>query len=339
MSRPKVYVVILNWMDGEATMACLDALSASRYANLRAVVVDNGSTNGSVDRLAQFDSIDLIRNGRNLGFTGGVNVGLRHAVAQGADYVWILNSDATVQPDVLDRLIDVAESDPRIGLVSPVFHDPDAPATPEFCVARFDPAARYATQTANAAEAADWQRNHSDQILLLGTALLVRRALIDAIGGLDERFFAYVEDVDYCLRSLQAGFQNVAVPDAVVYHKFKQPVASPASCPPYLHYFITRNYLLLWKKLPGPALLRKAFVWFLRQRLIQIERMSGQPAAIEALLAGLWDGALGVSGPYDPKRRMPWPLRAILVRFSGQLIRLLDGRLPFGRTTQLTAAP
>jgi hypothetical protein len=93
---------------------------------------------------------------------------------------------------------------------------------------------------------------------------------------------------------------------------------------------MSRNYILLWKKQPGPALLRKAAVWFLRQRLTQIERMPGQPAAVDALLAGLWDGMLGVCGPYRPTRRMPWPLRSLLRRYPAAWIRLLDGRLPFG---------
>jgi GT2 family glycosyltransferase len=330
MAFPLVCVIILNWKDSEATFACLRALAGTGYPNLCTVVVDNGSTDGSVETLARMDSVNLIRNGRNLGFTGGVNVGLRHAVSKGADYVWMLNSDATVQPDVLGKLVAAAESDPRIGLVSPVFHDPDVPDVPEFCLGRFDPAARYATQTADVAQAKEWQANHPDQVLLLGTALLVRRSLIEAIGGLDEGFFAYVEDVDYCLRSLKAGFRNVAVPDAVVYHKFKQPVTDPAACPPYLHYFMSRNYLLLWKKLPGSPLLQKAAVWFLRQRLVQLDRMRDQPAAVDALLAGLWDGVRGRTGPYDPGRRMPWPVRVLLERHPGALIRLLDGKLPFG---------
>jgi hypothetical protein len=94
---------------------------------------------------------------------------------------------------------------------------------------------------------------------------------------------------------------------------------------------MSRNYLLLWRKLPGPVLWQKAAVWFLRQRLVQVERMQGQPASVDALLAGLWDGLRGVSGPYNPARRMPWPLRALLGRWPGQWIRLLDGKLPFGR--------
>ncbi len=281
-----------------------------------------------MERIAAMDGIHLLRNGENLGFTGGVNTGIRHALALGADYVWLLNSDATTGPDVLQTLVQTAEADPAIGLVSPVFHDPDAPDRAEFCLGLFDPRARIASQTADPATAARWQTQHPDKVLLLGTALLIRRRLIETIGGLDDRFFAYVEDVDYSLRSTAAGFRNVAVPDAVVYHRFKEPVGKPLSVPPYLHYFMSRNYPLLWRKLPGPFLLRKAMLWFLRQRLLQIARMPDHAAAVDALLSGLWDGLLGRGGPYRPDRHMPWPLAAILGRFPRTWICLLDGHLP-----------
>lgn len=331
--HPFVAIVILNWRDGAATLACVTAVQAITGVHYRIVIVDNGSTDGSAETLAAIDGVDVIRNGRNLGYAGGVNVGIRHAMQIGADYAWLLNSDATVGPDVLGKLLAVSEADPTIGLVSPVFHDPAAPDTPEFCLGRFEPRSRYANQTASPAEADDWQRSHADEVILLGTALLIRRSLVDAIGGLDDRFFAYVEDVDYCLRATAAGFHSVAVPDAVVYHKFKTPVEAPASCPDYLHYFMSRNYLLLWKKLPRPFLLRKAALWFLRQRLIQAERMAGNSGAIDALLAGLWDGVRGIGGPFDPSHRMPWPLRSMLGRHPRFWIDLIDGKCPVRRAT------
>ena len=172
---PKVAVVILNWNDGAATLACLDALASANYPNIMTIVVDNGSTDGSAQRIRDTVAVDLVINPTNLGFTGGVNVGIARAMAAGADYVWLLNSDATIQPGVLSRLVAVAESDDRIGLVSPVFRDPNRPAVSEFCLGRFDPEARVATQTADPRIAADWECDYPDQIVLLGKALLIRR--------------------------------------------------------------------------------------------------------------------------------------------------------------------
>ena len=330
-TTPRVAIVILNWNDGAATLDCLTALGSTSYPNRTVIVVDNASADESVQRIAAHGSAEILVNTTNLGFTGGVNAGIRHAMASGADYVWLLNSDANPRPDVLSKLVAAAEADRRVGMVSPVFHDPVRPDAAEICLARFDPAARYATQTADAAVARDWQLNHPGEVVLPGTALLIRRSLIEAIGVLDPAFFAYVEDVDYCLRALAAGFRNMAVADAVVLHKFKQPVSDPGAVPAYLHYFITRNYLLLWRKLPRPVLMRRAALWYLRQRIVQLMRMQGQIAATEALLAGLWDGVRGIGGPYRPARRAPWLLRATLGRYPAFFLRLIDANRHAGR--------
>ncbi|HBK09482.1 MAG TPA: glycosyltransferase family 2 protein [Acetobacteraceae bacterium] len=329
--QPRVAIVILNWNDAESTLACLDALRATDYPNYATIVVDNGSTDGSAARFLDIAAIDLVTNTTNLGYTGGVNVGISRAIALGADYVWLLNSDATTRPDVLSRLVAVAEADERIGLVSPVFCDPDDPLEMEFCLGRFDPAGRQASQTIDASTATAWQHDHPNEVILLGTALLIRRRVIETIGMLDPNFFAYVEDVDYCLRAHAAGFRIVAVPEAVVGHKFKQPIGDPGGVPPYLHYFITRNYLLLWRKLPPPVLLRRATLWFLHQRLTQIARMRGVPSAIDAVLAGLWDGVRGVGGPYQSNRKAPWLLRITLGRHPAFWLALINGKNPFGR--------
>lgn len=323
-AAPPVAIVVLNWKHTDTTIACLDALRATDYPNRHVIVVDNESTEATAARLAAIPDITLVCNAVNSGFAGGVNIGITEALRQGAAYVWLLNNDAAPAADALSLLVAAMRADPSIGLASPVFLDPEVPDRMEFCVGVFDPQALYASQTADPVEAAGWQAQHPDRILLLGTALLLSRRLVETIGLLDEQFFAYVEDVDYSLRSLRAGFRNVAVPAARAWHKFKQPTTDPASVPPYLHYFISRNYPLLWRKLPRPVRLTRAVLWFLRDRFGQIARMSGNRAAIDALLAGLWDGLRGVGGPYDPTRRMPALLRGALGRYPGFWIALLD---------------
>ena len=331
MTAPSIAAVVLNWNDAESTRACLRSLQQTHYPNLSVIVVDNASTDGSADAFARDPDIDLVRNQTNLGFTGGVNTGIRRAMEKGADFVWLLNSDAVTGPDVLGQLAAAAGLDPRIGLVSPVFHDPAAPDRVEWCLSRFDPVTRHASQTADPDVARQWRDAYPEQLVLIGTALLIRRALIEAIGVLDDQFFAYVEDVDYSLRAIAAGFRNVVVPEAVVYHAFKQPIENPNGVPVYLHYYITRNYLLLWRKLPGPAFFRKAMLWHLRGRLAQISQMRTNRAAVNAVLAGLWDGLRGAGGRYDPARQMPGPARWLLGRFPDFWLSLIEGRTAPGR--------
>jgi GT2 family glycosyltransferase len=327
MPQPAVTAVILNWNNAAATRACLRSLAALDYDNLSILVVDNASSDGSADELANDGRVELIRNRTNLGFTGGANAGIRHAMRRRPDFVWLVNSDAVAAPHVLRQLVDAAARDSRAGLLSPVFHDPES-ARPEWLASRFDPVARIATQTDDPGTATEWREHFPEQIVLLGTALLISRSVIETIGELDDQFFAYVEDVDYSLRATAAGFRNVIVPDVEVSHAFKRPVEDPGTVPPYLHYYITRNYLLLWRKLPGRVLLNKAALWLLRQRLLQLSRMRNNPAATEALLSGLWDGVRGVGGQYDPARRMPAVPRLLLSRRPDLWLNLIDGGRP-----------
>ena len=163
MTAPAVCAVVLNWNGGEATRACVHSLAAANYPNLSIIVVDNASSDGSAEQWSENETIDLIRNSTNLGFTGGVNAGIRRAMERGADYVWLLNNDATAGPNVLGQLVAMAEQDTRIGLVSPVFHDPDREGVPEFCLARFDPATRIASQTADPRVAHEWREHYPNK--------------------------------------------------------------------------------------------------------------------------------------------------------------------------------
>ena len=121
-TAPLVYVVVLNWNGWRDTALCLASLSASNCPNLHVVVVDNGSTDGSPERLAPLLEApwgELIQVGCNLGFTGGANLGLRVALERNADYAFLLNNDATVAPDCIATLVQEAERRPEIGLVGP----------------------------------------------------------------------------------------------------------------------------------------------------------------------------------------------------------------------------
>ena len=118
------------------------------------------------------------------------------------------------------------------------------------------------------------------------------------------------------------------MPEALVFNALKRPVDNPRGVPAYLHYYITRNYLLLWRKQPNRMFLSKAMLWFMRDRLVQITRMNHDAAMVDALLAGLWDGLRGIGGPYDPARRMPAIGRFLLARRPAFWIDLMDFRLP-----------
>ncbi|HIP87591.1 MAG TPA: glycosyltransferase family 2 protein, partial [Anaerolineales bacterium] len=125
---PRVTAIVVNWNGLEDTIACLASLAEVDYPSLEVVVVDNGSTDGSPALLRQrFPRLALLETGENLGYAGGNNVGVRYVLERGADYVLLLNNDTEVAPGFLRRLVEVAEADPRVGVVGPTIYYYDRP--------------------------------------------------------------------------------------------------------------------------------------------------------------------------------------------------------------------
>ncbi len=125
---PRVCIVTLNWRGIEDTLGCLESLRQLAYPNFQVVVVDNGSGDDSVVRIAdRYPEVDLVETGANLGFAGGCNVGIRRALERGADYLWLLNSDTWVDADALTAMVELAERDPALGAVGSVICDQAVP--------------------------------------------------------------------------------------------------------------------------------------------------------------------------------------------------------------------
>ncbi len=303
LDLPLVHAVVLNWNKAEQSAACVASLLRQQYPALRIIVVDNGSSRDSLAPLDQLDGkILLLKNETNLGFTGGVNTGMRQAMADGADYVWLVNNDAEPAADALRKLITVAEADTRIGLASPVILNADAADEIEFCGGIRDGTQFHATD--DLATYQSWREESPDLLWLVGTALLLRRRLVETIGLFDERFFAYWEDNDYSVRSTKAHFHNVIVPDAVVRHWSGNPRSEPATKPPHYYYYMARNELLFVRKHVALRQAVKAVLWAAARQFRQIDRLRDYPAAADAVRLGLWDGCRGRGGAYDPGKRL-----------------------------------
>jgi GT2 family glycosyltransferase len=210
----KVRVILLNWNGWRDTVECLSSLQRLNYPNYRVIVVDNGSTDDSVSRIQeQFPAIELISTGRNLGFAGGCNVGISHSLVEGADYVWLLNNDTTVEPDALQRLIDKATSSCRIGAVGSAIytaHNPEeldawGGGRVDFWLGR----SRHFTRPVR-----------DEQIqFITGASILLPRTVIQTCGALDDGFFMYWEDAAYCFHLRAAGWRLAVAGESKVWHK------------------------------------------------------------------------------------------------------------------------
>jgi hypothetical protein len=181
---------------------------------LSLVVVDNGSTNDSVARIkASHPDTLLLESGKNLGFAGGNNIGIRHAIAHGAEYVWLLNNDTRPAADALTALVAKALTDDRIGAVGSICYYAESPSTVEaWGGARVNLWIGYGRNSTQP-RADEWF--HS----LNGTSILISSAALRDAGLLDEGFFLYWEDTEFCLRLRRKGWKIAAASDSRIVHK------------------------------------------------------------------------------------------------------------------------
>jgi GT2 family glycosyltransferase len=264
-SNPQVVCIVLNWNGWQDTIECLGALKQCTYPHLSVIVVDNGSTNDSVARIrAAHADILLLESGTNLGFAGGNNIGIRYALARGADYVWLLNNDTKPATDALSALVAKALTDRRIGAVASICYYADAPSLVEaWAGTRVNLWIGYVRNSTEPHED-DWFE------ALYGASLLIARAAIEDAGLLDEGFFLYWEETEFCLRLRKEGWRLAAAPDSRVLHKVN---ASTGGNTVILdRYFTASGLRLLGLHSPAPRLASFLFlaVRFTR-RLVRLQ--------------------------------------------------------------------
>lgn len=290
---------MLNWNRPQYILPCLDSLSGMDGLPYRVIVVDNGSTDGSPTLIRErFPDVILIENGRNLGFAEGNNVGIRYALQSGSDYVLLLNDDTEVDPHFLRSLIEVAESDDAIGVVGPKICYYDEPQKIWSGGAIIDELGRSHELRHNENEMDDGRHDVVEEVdLVSGCAILVKASVIEEIGLLDPRFFAYFEETDWCARARKAGFKIVYVPQARIWHKIRPEVRGQS--PQYV-YLMTRNRLLFLSKSGASPItvwfvilaeyLRTILSWSLRPRHRENRHLRG------VMLKGIYDFLRGEFG-------------------------------------------
>ncbi len=304
---PKVLIVILNWNSCDETIAATQSAEQMTYPNKHILLIDNGSVDDSVSRLRRLEgsTVTLLANPVNEGFTGGCNRGFDAALRDDFDYVWLLNNDATTDCRTLTSLVHVAEQDPRIGLVSPRIASLTDTSKQLNLGGLYRPEVPAFESTKKMETARDWAERQPERVMLMGTALLVRVDLIRAIGKLDEAMFAYWEDTDFSLRSILAGYRNRLDFDSVIYHKEKDSGTQVMEMKPYYWYYMARNEIRFWRKHARSVAKLKALWWTYTFNLHKLRLLRGNLTSQRAILAGLWDGWLGRTGPYLPDRMMP----------------------------------
>ncbi len=223
---PRVVAIVLNWNGGEETAECLASLHVAEAPRPRVLLADNGSTDGSVERLESADpQLSVLRFEQNLGYAGGNNRAMRHAFGEmGAEWVCLMNSDVVAEPQLFARLLKATESlqtqtEMGLGALGPCVYYRDDPERVWANGGRIG-------LTANVTQLVDHGRTSAAHLqaepvardYVPGTCMLVSRRAWEVVGELDEEFFCYLEDADWCLRMREQGFGVFVVPTAAAYH-------------------------------------------------------------------------------------------------------------------------
>ena len=257
MDHLQINVVVLNYNGLANTLECLRSLKGQKLSKgkINIVVVDNASVDGSAQALGKVEGIHLIINSSNLGYSGGNNIGIKYSVQNGADLIFILNNDTIVDDKCLEVLSEAAKSS---DIISPKIY---FAKNYEFHKGRYQEK-EIGKVIWYAGGKIDWdniigihigvdevdrnQFNKRQKIdLATGAAMLVKRKVFERIGFFDEKYFLYLEDMDFCVRAKKANFNIAFEPKAIVWHKN---AASAGSGSKFQDYYFTRNRLLFATK-------------------------------------------------------------------------------------------
>lgn len=257
MDKLKIAIVVVNYRGLADTLDCLDSLrQVVGKVDIEIIVVENGSDDGSREALANLKDIHLVTSFENLGFAGGANLGINYALKRNADYIIILNNDTIVDKLAVSKLVQAT----RAGdIISPKIYF--APGF-EFHKSRYQKN-ELGRVVWYAGGKIDWDNIIGihlgvDQVdrgqfktrqvidFATGCCMLVKRSVFEKIGLFDEKYFLYLEDLDFSTRAQKANFKIIFEPQAIIWHKNAGSVGGSGS--KTQDYYITRNRLLFAAK-------------------------------------------------------------------------------------------
>jgi GT2 family glycosyltransferase len=243
MHYPKIYIIVLNWNGRDDTLVCLDSLRKIDYPNFDVLIVDNGSSDDSVQAIKKtFPEVAVLETGANLGFAGGNNIGMRYALESGAAYLFLLNNDTVVDPQVLNSFIDALTYLGKEAILGSKIYYYFEQNRIWYAGTKWE---NNGFKHLGMGETDDGQKFNrlTETAYACGCALFVSRTILEKIGFFDEKFFAYFEETDFCYRAKAAGFRSFFVPAAVVWHKVSSSSGGEKS--PLFYYYMNRN-VMLW---------------------------------------------------------------------------------------------
>jgi len=301
MNAFPITIVIAAWNQLDKTLECLETIAALTYPDYSTILVDNGSEPPLAPALAdRFPALEVLRLRANLGFAGGYNAGIRRALGGDAAALLLLNNDTLVAPDALDHLAAALEAAPDVGLVTAKIYYADEPRRIWTVGANLNVVLDLKDNGQNTIDTGQWDAPR-DVDFAPFCAILIRRAVFERVGLLDEEYFLYYEDMDYCRRARLAGWHIRLAPNAHVHHAVS--ASSGGAETPVKRYWLAQSSGRYFRKHGrGPRMLliipfRLASAIKISLRLLKSGRRDTLRAYWAGLLAGWRTGR--ATTPFD----------------------------------------
>lgn len=304
VKRNPVWVIILSWNGWREIIPCLKSLRRVDDPPIHVLVVDNGSTDDTLEHLHAFQAsteaprFAILENGANLGFAGGMNVGMKKALEEKAEWILLLNQDTTVDPDFLRGMLKATATDEKIGMVNPkiLLADP-----PDYIWSVGGEVNGMLTRGTHIGYGERDSGQYDlpevrDTEYATGGCLLVKSSLIRDIGLLSDAYFLYYEDVEWSLKARRSGWRCVITASAKIWHKGA--ASSKEHSRAYIRYHV-RNGLLLARRMGTPSQIILAYLYSIPRAAWQVVKWLLYPEKRRwavAILLGIRDAWLNRTG-------------------------------------------
>jgi GT2 family glycosyltransferase len=300
MRFPKISIILLNWNGMKDTLECLDSLKAVTGPKFRTLVVDNGSSDGSVAAIrAAHPHVPIFETGKNLGFAGGNNVALEWAIDK-SEWILLLNNDTAVDPSFLEAFLAAAKEQPNAKILGAKIYRYSDKNRIDHLGGFWNPSiAEFESPASNQLDDGISFEAMQQVDYVCGAALFMHASVPKTIGLLEPNFFLFWEETDFCIRAKKAGFEVWTAPKAKVYHKVS---SSFTGGKPHMHYFWWRSRLLwiqrncpfsekrrIYRNIVFPELLKQGRHYLLRS----LQSLFSKNPALKEKRARLKAGLLG----------------------------------------------
>lgn len=300
LHHPKWAIILLQWNNGSETIECLESLKKITYPHFEIILVDNGSTDGSLEKVRNlYPQLQFVSNSENLGFAEGNNRGISLAKERGAEMILLLNNDTVVAPDLLEVFSKASVDYPEAGVFGAKIYFYDEPATLWYAGGEVDQKTGRCFHIG--CGKADTEKKYNqllDTGYACGCALAFKTSLLEMIGYLDPQYFLIWEEIDFCKRITSAGLRCLFVPGARVWHKVSASFIEGNRGPMWQYYYF-RNRLLFLRTHDAQGKWKFSFfleTLYLLKTFLSLKQTSLTRRQASAALWGIWDAHMGNFG-------------------------------------------